>query len=196
MRLFFPILTVFFTASPVFAASDFLAEAIVKIDSLRSGEVLNRVVADPKAVFEFYQPALDSGSTIVRPVQVTGPADHPVMQVSIRKCVGFICKTVDLDADVTLREGRSGGCDRSFLMVAGLARSSDIVRNVYDRLDIQICFKASADGRGVLDLSASANQAPQYSQGIVQSEMFKMLKLQVAPIVNAIDQVLRAKESF
>jgi hypothetical protein len=62
------------TSTAAFADSDFLAQATIQIDNPHSSEVLNRLVANPKAVFEHYQPALDSGSTIVRPLQVTGSA--------------------------------------------------------------------------------------------------------------------------
>jgi hypothetical protein len=176
---------------PAFADSDFLAQASVKIESTHSGEVLNRLAANPKAVFEHFQPALDSGSTIVRPVQVTGSATHPNMQVSIKKCVAFVCQTVDLDANISMREGKQAGCDRAFQLVADLSRSSDVVRNTYDRLDTSICYKASADGRGTLNMSAGANQAAGYSKGFIQGQIFKMLKMQVSPIVSAVEAVVK-----
>jgi hypothetical protein len=176
---------------PAFAGSDSLAQASVKIDNTRSGDVLNRLISNPKAVFEHFQPALDSGSTIVRPVQVTGSATHPNMQVSIKKCVAFVCETVDLDADISIREGKQAGCDRAFQLVTDLTRSSDLVSSTYDRLDTSICYKASADGRGTLTMNASANQASSYSKGFFQAQMFNMLKLQVAPIVSAVDAVVK-----
>lgn len=178
-------------ALPAFAASDFLATAIVPITSYHASDVLDSLVGNPKAVFQHYQPALDSGSTIVRPVQVTGTATHPIMQVSIKKCVVFICQTVDLDADITIHEGKQAGCDRAFQLTADLGRSSDLVRNTYNSLDILVCFKASPDGRGTLNLSASAVQAAAYSQGFVQQQMFNMLQLQVQPIVAAVNAVIK-----
>lgn len=182
------------SVSQAFAGSDFLAEQTVQIQSTRSGDVLNRTVADPKAVFERYQPALDSSSKIVRPVRVSGPNNKPVMEVSIKKCVGFICQTVDLDAVVTIREGRRAGCDRIFMLQADLARSSQQVRDVYDRLDAKMCYNASTDGKGTLLLSASAHHGPSYSQGFTQKELFKMLKMQVAPIIKALQETLKDKE--
>jgi hypothetical protein len=179
------------TSTAAFADSDFLAQATIQIDNPHSSEVLNRLVANPKAVFEHYQPALDSGSTIVRPLQVTGSATHPIMQVSIRKCVLFVCQTADLDADVTLREGKQAGCDRAFQLVANLSRSSDLVRNTYDRLDAALCYKANANGTGSLNCSASGNHASTYSQGFAQEQIFQMLQLQVQPIVSAVQSVLK-----
>ena len=193
MKIFFVMVVAAFSAANALAAADFLAQATVKMESTRSAEVIGRVAADPKAVFQRYQPALDGSSKIVRPVQVTGPADRPVMQVSIQKCVAFICETVDLDALISLQEVRSS-CDRSYRLTADLSRSSPRVRDVYDRLDVQICYKASPDGRGTLQLSAAANQAPSYSEGFVQNEMLKLLRLQVTPIVKAVELTIKAKE--
>src|SRR5258708_361767 len=100
----------YLSLSSAFAGSDFLAEQTVLIQSTNSNEVLSRTAGDPKAIFERYQPALDSSSKIVRPVQVSGPANKPVMDVSIQKCMSFVCQTMDLDAVITIREGRISSC--------------------------------------------------------------------------------------
>jgi len=175
------------------AASDFLAQRTVQIESERSADALSRLVAAPKAVFERFRLRLDDSTKITRPQRVSGPDDRPVLQVSVKKCVGFICKDVDLDAAVSVRETR-GSCDQDFTMVADLRRSSRDVRDVYDRLDVKICYKARPDGRGSLVLSASLNHGPAYSKGFVQGEMFKLLQLQVDPIVKAVQDTLRAME--
>jgi len=191
MKIFALVFALCAVTAPAFAASDFLAQATVEMPGNHASDVLHCLVANPKAVFEHYQPALDSSSTIVRPVEVTGTANHPIMQVSIKKCVVFICETVDLDADITIREGAQAGCDRAFQLTADLGRSSDLVRNIYSSLEIAICFKASPDGSGHLNLSASATQAEGYSQGFTQQQMFNMLKLQVEPIVAAVKAVIK-----
>lgn len=175
------------------AASDPLATQTLEITSSRSEDVLKRVAADPKAVFQRYQPALDKSSEIVRPVRISGSNQNPIMQVSIRKCMAMICKTVDLDASITVHETR-GDCDLNYQMEADLSRSSQIVRDVYDRLDVEICYKANSNGTGKLVLKGSAHHAPKYSQGIVQGQMFKMLQMQVAPIVQALQETIKNKE--
>lgn len=191
----FPIVTaaLFMASLSALAGSDKLEEQVLTIRSTRSAEVLKRVADDPKAIFQRFQPGLDGSSSIVKPVTVTGTAQRPVMQVSIRKCVAFICKTVDLDATVDVREVR-GECDLNFHLFADLSRSSAIVSDMYDSLEVGICYRGQPDGTGKLMLSPSVRHGAKYDTGIVQREMFKFLKLQVPPIVKAIQETLKAKE--
>ncbi len=177
-----------------FAAADALEEQTLQIPSERSEELLKLVIADPRAVFLRYRPALDSGSKLVKPVRISGSKESPVMQLSIRKCVAILCQTVDLDATISVRE-ISGNCDLNFHLVADLTRSSATVSDIYDRLDVALCFRAQRSGSGSLAIGASAHHGPQYARGFVQGEMFKLLKLQVPPIVKAFQEVLKEKEN-
>ncbi len=184
----------FLSTLPAHAESDFLAEKTVQMQSVHSSDVLSRTVADPKAIFQRYEPALDSNSEIVRELRVTGPSNQPIVQVSIRKCIAIVCKTADLDARVIIREGRAS-CDRAFRLEADLSRSSDLVTNTYDRLDVTICYKALPNGKGSVHLSASAHQSPSYDNGFMQRQMFDLLQLQVAPIIKALQETFKAKEN-
>ncbi|HEY8280011.1 MAG TPA: hypothetical protein VIH99_10320 [Bdellovibrionota bacterium] len=181
-------------SAPAFSASDFLTELTIPIESARSSLVLERTVADPKAIFLHYEVALDSSTSVVRPLKISGTTTNPIMQVRLKKCMGPICREVDLDGSIHVAEIR-GDCDRDFQMEADLARSSQEVRDMYNRLDVKICYKGAPDGAGSLLMRASANQGPKYSGGFMQKEMFKMLKLQIPNIVKAIKITLKEKEN-
>lgn len=193
MRAFFALFLVALAPAAAFADSTFLAERTIAIQSTRSAEVLDRTLADVRMVFQKFELALDSGSKIVTPKKVTGTPTNPVMTVSVRKCVVFICQTMDLDAEIDVRETR-GACDRDFQITADLRRSSREVRDVYDRLELTACYKKLANGKGSLKIAGHAHHGPAYNTGIVQNELFKMLQLQVPPLVTALQATLKAKE--
>ena len=180
-------------STTTFAASDFLAEQNIRMESTRSRDVLDKTAADPKAVLLHYQPVLDSGSQIVRPVRVTGTAKNPVLQMSVKKCVGPYCQTIDLDAAFSVHTVR-GDCDVNYQMVADLNRSTDMLRDLYDELNVQICYQGQADGRGSLNIRGSVHQGPKYAQGMIRDELFKMLRMQVAPVVKALQETFKEKE--
>lgn len=190
--IFFAVLAV--VSSNAFAASDPLTRTALRVPGPQGEVVLERTVSDLRAIFEKFVPGLDSSSTITKPLSVTGPADRPVVKVSIRKCVVLVCETVDLDAEATIREV-SGPCAKNYLLQADLSRSSASLADIYDRLDVAGCYKPSDDGSGTLSLDASAHQAPRYSQGFVQGEIVKMLELQVGPITKAIQDTMKAKSA-
>lgn len=175
------------------AESTFLAQKTIGMESTRSSEVLDRALADMRMVFQKFQLSLDSSSSIVVPKKVTGSASRPVMTVTIKKCILFICETLDLDAEVEAREVR-GNCDRNFLITANLSRSNPKVRDVYDSLDVSLCYKTAAGGKGSLLLVGSAHHSQSYDQGFLQKEIFKMLQMQVEPLVKAVQVTLKAKE--
>lgn len=175
------------------AESTFLAQKTIPVNSTRSNEVIDRTLADMKMVFQKFELALDSQTKIVKAKEVSGSAARPIMTVTVKKCIAFICETMDLEAAVDAREV-NGKCDRDFVITANLSRSSDKVREVYDRLDTNICFKASADGKGSLLLVGYAHHAATYRDGFIQKELFKMLQLQVNPLVKAVQDTLKAKD--
>ncbi len=175
------------------ADSTFLAQKTIPVSSTRSSEVIDRTLDDMRMVFQKFEMALDSQTKIVTPKKVTGSAGRPVMTVTVRKCILFICETMDLEAAIDAREV-SGKCDRNFMITANLSRSSEKVREVYDRLDTNVCYKAIPDGKGTLLLVGYAHHASTYQEGFIQKELFKMLQLQVAPLVKAVQETLKAKE--
>lgn len=181
--------TALITDQAIAAGFDLLGQERIKIDSIKSEEVLNRMVSSPRAIFLRYKPGLDSGSELVAPVQVGGTNEQPTLKLSIRKCVFLICQTVDLDAAISI-QSTQGKCTKNYVMIADLRRSSALLAELYDRMQVQICYQKTSDGRGSLDLTAHARQAPQYEGGIVQRQVFQMMQLQTQPILTAVKKTL------
>lgn len=173
---------------------DFLAQKNILIQSQNPLRVFELTADNPKAIFQRYKPKLDSGSKITSPLQVGGTQTHPTIKVSIRKCVAFICQTVDLDAEVTIRE-TSGSCKKNYAMSADLRRSSDTLSDTYDRLDVTICYQQTKTTEAQLQLAAYAHRATKYSGGVVQKEIMDFLQLQVQPITQALAETLRSNGS-
>lgn len=173
---------------------DFLAQKNLSIQSPNPLRVFELTAESPKAIFQRYKPKLDSGSKITSPLQVGGTETNPTIKVSIRKCVAFICQTVDLDAEVTIRE-TSGSCKKNYAMYADLRRSSSTLADTYDRLDVTICYQQSKPNEAQLQLAAYAHRAAKYSGGVVQKEIMDFLQLQVQPITQALAETLRSNGS-
>lgn len=190
MKTLFALLLVL-VAQTAHADSDSLARTSINIPGPHADLALTKTAADMRAVFQRYVPGLDSGSSIVTPLRVTGTAEHPVITVSIKKCVTFICETVDMEGSISMRE-IPGQCARNFALQIDLSRSSSRISDMYDRLDTTVCFKPNADGSGVLNLDASLHQARNYSDGFMQGQVFHMMELQVAPMTKALSETLRA----
>jgi hypothetical protein len=87
-----------------------------------------------------------------------------------------------------------GKCDRDFVIVADLKRSTKTLRDIYDSLLVNACYKATPDGKGTLHLKGYANHSPNYDSGMIQGMLFSMLQKQVAPIVKAMEATLKAKD--
>ncbi len=174
-----------------FGATDVLAKQSLTFKSAQPDQTVTDTVADVKAIFEKFQPQIDSGSRIVSPLVVGGTQSQPVIKVSIEKCVLFICKTVDMDAEMSISE-KHGSCDRNFILHSELGRSSSILTDVYSSFDVQICYTNKAGQGPRVDLVALANQAPTYEGGIIQQQIFAMLQLQIKPIVAAVNATLKA----
>lgn len=171
-------------------ANDRLAKGQLSIDSRDSEAVVDRTLDDLRAIFKRFRPNPDGG-TWVNELVVSGTKHNPILRMSLRKCVAFICETVDLDADVTLREER-GECDRNFVLEADLSRSSQMMTDYYRRLDTNICFNKNSNGKGSLTAVATAIRAPGFSKGIVQKQILSTLKAQANPIIEAVDESLKA----
>lgn len=171
-------------------ANDKLAKGTITINSSNSEAVLDRTLGDLRAVFKRLRPNPDGG-TWVKELVVSGTRSNPIMQMSLRKCVAFVCETVDLDADVSMREVR-GECDRNFVVEADLSRSSKILTDYYRRLDTSICFNKSSSGKGTLIAEAVAIRAPGFKNGVIQKEILSTLKAQARPIIYAVDESLKA----
>ena len=184
-----------------FAASDALANETVTFAAADGGHVLDMTASNVRRVFELFQPGVDSSSRITSPKVVSGTSSQPRLQVSIRACVLIICKTVDIDADVTIQKV-AGQCAQNLLLRADLRRSSSLLANNFDSLDVQICMNRASNAlsgqvefgsgstRYSLQTYASAHRAPGYSGGPIASTSLKMLKLQTSPTLQALHQAL------
>lgn len=171
----------------LYVGSDHLGTHALQIQRRDSQLVLDQLTGDIKSVFQHYVPAVDSESTIVVPLQVTGSSSNPELRMSVRKCKFGFCKTVDLTALISLRESSQGNCDRFYTLTADLTRSSQILTDVYDSLNVGICYARASDGSGSLAMSASARHASTYSRGTIQRQIFEMLQLQIEPITRALE---------
>ncbi len=172
------------------AGSDELGKLQINITSKNSDIVIDKTLGDVRAVFQNYQPAVDGSTKIKSPVQVSGSSTRPFMEVTMEKCVLFICQTVNMKADISVKDV-SGKCTKNFILRADLTRSSEILANVYDSLDVAVCYQRSTDGQGTLIFMGSAHHAPGYSGGPVQNEIYQLLKLQIDPIGAATKKVLK-----
>jgi hypothetical protein len=192
MKLVLSVLLLF-AAVPAFADSTFLAEKTISLNSSRANDILDRTVADIRMVFQKFELALDSSTKIIVPKKVSGTAARPVMTVTARKCVLFVCETISIDAESDIREV-SGNCDRNFILTSNLGRSSQQLRDIYERLEVNVCFKSGQGGRNSLKLVGYAHHSAKYNEGLVQKELLKLLQLQVDPISKALQDTLKAKE--
>lgn len=172
------------------ASSDPLAKESFFFTASDPGLVLEKTAGNLKAVFKRYQPALDSSTTIVSPLKVGGSDSRPTINVVLKKCVLFVCETVELDASISMRDV-AGKCQRQFVMDADLRRSSKAMSDNYQALKVDICYRSSGQ-KGQIDIDAFAIRAPSYSEGVVTDEILKMLGLQVKPMSEALRKTLAA----
>lgn len=154
------------------------------------GRVLDLTTAKLKSVFQRYRPALDSGTSVIKPLVISGSETQPRLQMTLKKCVLFICETVSLDAVVSLRETR-GSCTRNFVITADLTRSSELLAKNYRALRVNICAQL-ADASADLQIDAFAERGAGYESGTVTQEIFKLLSAQIPPMTNALTESLRA----
>ncbi|MBX3018462.1 MAG: hypothetical protein KF767_11265 [Bdellovibrionaceae bacterium] len=152
--------------------------------------VLNATVAKLKSVFQRYRPVVDSGTTITKPLVVSGSESNPRLQMSAKKCVLFICETVDLDASVTIREV-NGNCTRNFILTADLGRSTQKLVDNFRALKVNICAQI-ADASADLRIDAFAERGARYESGTITNEIFKILSAQIPAMTTALTESLKA----
>jgi hypothetical protein len=173
--------------------SDYLSSEHATFNSGEETQILGTVVSNVKEVFEAYVPAVDSSTQIVSPKTVTGPPGMPHLHVGIHACVFIICRTVDVEAQITIQPV-SGACAQNFMLNADLSQSSALVANSYDRLDVSICINPLSSGPDPdsfdLTVSASALRASGYHSGPLASYALKFMKLQAQPMLEALNQTL------
>ncbi len=167
--------------------SDLVLQSEIQVGGSNPERALEKTVADTRAIFYNYVPAVDSSTTILKPLRVSGSAAMPVIQMTLRKCVAFICEVVDLDAEIRTVATQSD-CAKSYLIRADLSRSSTTLANTYRELNVEACLNKP----NTLAFRVTARRGPEYKSGVVQQEVMKMLKLQSKPILQAIQKSLKA----
>lgn len=184
----FTILFFLLYSSFIFAQDDSLDRQDITIKSQRFGDVISLTAENLKDVFMGYKVALNSGLSIVKPLEVSGTQANPNIKVSLKKCVAFVCQTVKLDIDLTISKVE-GSCDENFYLKAELDRSSSTLTDVYEYFYTTICAKRSPEGAKVT-LSSFATRARSYNSGMVASNIKQILQLQIAPIIKSLQTEL------
>ena len=191
--MIFLLILPFIPFSSALAGSEPLNRTILNLQSSNSAALVETLAQNPKEIFLRFQPALDSSTKVLQPLLVSGSPSTPIIQLSLKKCVFFYCEAIDLDASISIAI-QPPVCNKNYLMIVDLSRSSPRVREVYDGLDIQVCYQERPGGKGILQMDSFANQAKSFSPGIIQREIKKILLMQVKPIVSAISKSLEDME--
>jgi len=190
MKLFFALLCALPLSAQAIAPADRLASTEFIFSANNPDRVMEVTTAKLKDVFQRYRPVVDSSTTIISPLEVTGTQTNPRIQMTAKKCVFFQCQTVKLDASINIREV-SGSCRQNYVLSADLSRSGEILATNYDSLRVNICY-SSARANARVQGEAFALRASTYEGGIVANEILKMLTLQIPPMSQAIKESLAA----
>ena len=180
----------FILSSISFAAEDLLDQRDIEIKSLRYGDVIALTAENLKDVLAEYKIALGPGFSLIKPLKVSGTQSNPNLTTVVRKCVVFVCRNVEFDADVTIDEVE-GECLENYYLKADLQRSGQLLTDVYDNFYTKICVNPSAQGAKVL-LTSYATRARNYNGGPVASIIKEFLELQITPIMTALKTKLDA----
>jgi hypothetical protein len=180
-----------FAVQMAHATSDVLANRTLTINNPNPAAALDAVMADLPGFFHGYTPAIDSGTKLISPLQVSGSQSHPILTMTIQKCVLIICQTVTFDGEVSFQTVQ-GKCQRNYEIDVALSHSSDALRNVYDRFSVDLCLNSPSAGTGMLLVSAAAERAPTFQPGEIQQIILNFLNLQVQPISAALQKKIAA----
>lgn len=173
-----------------FQTWDPVSQGSVEIDMPNAEEALLRTVADVRGVLVLFEPAVTGDVRIVEPKRVTGSKENPRMTMSVEKCIGIFCQTIDLVADVSVKAVK-GNCKYNWEMDLDIVRSSSMVVDQYDRLQIDACYTARTDRQGTLTLNGKIRRGPRYSKGTIQKAILDVLKAQFPPMSEAFRKSLR-----
>lgn len=188
MKAFFFTVSILISSLAVAGDYDLLGNQVVTYKAANPEQILFKTVANLKSIFDKYKVQTDSSSRITSPLRVAGTAINPTMQVGIQKCVLFICKDVDLNAIMAIQEVR-GSCQRTFTLVVDLSKSRGVLIDNYDRLDVGICYNAK-DQDAQIAVQVNAHHAKTYQPGEVQNEVYKLLKIQIPALADALSKTL------
>ena len=167
-----------------FSESDFLDRRSLTIPAGNPEAAVRATLANPRAMFDFYQPKLDDGTKLLRPISVTGSNENPHLSVGIEKCIFVICQKAEIEADISVRE-ESGSCDRNWRLEMDISQSSAIASDEYDLIYVNACFKKDDGGVPTVELEGFARRGRRFQSGIAQNTILNFLRLQVSPMGSA-----------
>jgi hypothetical protein len=186
MRLWIALTTILALGGPAAYADDYdlLARQNLQLAGTNAASTIDQVLSNLTSRFGRFHPQLASDTRIVSPVRIAGGAGHPIVQMTVMKCVFTVCHTVDFDGELSVREV-AGRCQRNLVIEANLAHSGESIREVYDSFEIDMCMNQSAGGIANLIVIAQAHRAGTYQPGLIQQVVLQFLRLQVPPMVLA-----------
>lgn len=182
-------LVLFFSAQVFAQTGEVLLQKTLTLKAPDIAQVLAKTESNIKVFAENFNVRLDSKSKITTPRQVIGPVLQPVYKISVKKCVFFICQTIDLDAEFSLKKV-TGQCNFNYLLRVDLQRSSALLADLYSAISAGICVQKSATG-GVASVQVNLLHAPNYSTGIVQKQAFELISLQGESILETVKTVMK-----
>ncbi len=174
----------FVFSSLTFATDDLLDQRELTIKGERFGDVIALTAENLKDVLDGYKIALGPGFSIVKPLVVSGTQASPKLQATVRKCFAFVCRDVEVDADLTIDQVE-GECEVNYYLKADLQKSGELLTDVYDDFHTTICANPSSEG-ATLVLTSHATRARYYSGGIIASTIQEFLRLQISPIMESL----------
>ncbi len=177
-------------STQVFAQNgEVLLQKNLTLKTANIGQVMAKTEANIKVFADNFKVRLDSKTKIVSAPQVIGPVLQPVYKITVKKCVLFICQTVALDAEFSLKKS-TGQCNYNYILRVDLQRSSALLSDLYSAISAGICVQKSATG-GVASVQVNLLHAPNYSTGIVQKQAFDLISLQAESILETVKAVMK-----
>lgn len=177
-------------STQVFAETgEVLLQKTLTLKTADLSAALAKTETNIKVFADNFKLRLDSKTKVVTPAQVIGPVLQPVYKITVKKCVLFICQTVTVDAEFTLKKV-AGQCNFNYLLRVDLQRSSPLLSDLYSALSAGICVQKTATG-GVASVQVNLLHAPNYSTGIVQRMAYDLISMQGEGIVETVKTVMK-----
>ncbi len=170
-------------------AVDVILQKDLSVKTDQFNAVLSKTENNVKPFVDNFNIKVDGGAKITSPKVVTGTILQPVLKVSVKKCVLFICNTIDLDSEFTLIK-TTGTCALNYVLQGDLRRSSKLLADLYSNINTSLCITPTPEGAKV-SLSVVLLRAGTYASGVVQSETLKFIKLQAPSIVESFSTVMK-----
>lgn len=170
--------------SHVYAAGDSIGQGVVRFSSTEPKKFVEQRLQNPKEILTHFNVVLDRGTKIISPLTLGGTATHPVLKVSMEKCVLFICQKANLDTEFSVKL-ISGKCELNAELSGDMSRSSAIITELYSHMRIFVCYNTIQGKGGELHVSGQLVRASTYASGMIQGQLFQMLQRQFPAILEA-----------